>query len=116
MNRQEVFNTVYKKLVAQGKRCANDHGNCFYERDGMHCAVGHLLPEGHPGMSFQGSVYGLLHNHPDLKETLGIETDTDMDFLSSLQRAHDEWSPSRPLKDNMLYVASDYGLNTEVLS
>ena len=48
------------------------------------CAIGHLLPDGHPAQSHIFGVVNLYSNYPEL-----FESNTDLDFLSRLQSAHD---------------------------
>ena len=118
MNRQEIFNKVARALKKQGSQ-AYENGCVYLTQDGRRCAVGHLIPDGHPGLQVEGSLNGLLDIYPDLREILEIEDEEDdLAFLSSLQEAHDdssgtfleEWVP------RMRGIAERYDLNAEVLS
>lgn len=132
MNRQEVFNKVARALKKQGSQARGPvsgwsaygfvpgaYGCVYLTQDGRRCAVGHLIPDGHPGLQVEGSLNGLLDLYPDLREILEIEDEEDdLAFLSSLQEAHDdssgtfleEWVP------RMRGIAERYNLNAEVLS
>ena len=123
MNRQEIFNKVARALKKQGSQ-AYENGCVYLTQDGRRCAVGHLIPDGHPGLQVEGSLNGLLDLYPDLREILEISPEldsegySDLAFLSSLQEAHDdssgtfleEWVP------RMRGIAERYDLNAEVLS
>ena len=59
----EIINEVFTALVTQGKRCMNVEGSCAYgnEVEGVHCAVGHLLPDDCEYlMKYDGGVSSLL--------------------------------------------------------
>ena len=44
MDKQELFTTIYNRMVAQGGPAFED-GMCLYEApNGMHCGIGCVLP------------------------------------------------------------------------
>ena len=91
MNKQEIFNKAYKGVMTQGCRAVGRLGACQYENaQGNKCAIGHCLPGGHEAFTAVGNIWAVLNNHPDLKEHFGIEGPGDGNFLTSLQRAHDD--------------------------
>jgi len=93
MNQQEMFDRVYASVVRQGCRSYDENMRiCRYkDNDGNKCAVGHLLPEGHPAFQETNGILPLLGRYPDLRELWNTETIPGMSgFLSALQRAHDK--------------------------
>ena len=114
-NKQELFNHVYLALVAQGEPAVWGV-TCTYlnPATGHKCAIGHLLPDGHPAQSHIFGVVNLYSNYPEL-----FESNTDLDFLSRLQSAHDAprltnnltghaWVES--FKKRMHLIAAEYKL------
>lgn len=118
MEAQEVFDTVVNHLVAQGRRAVVGR-YCKYlvPETGARCAVGCLIPDGHPGLEFEGPVDSLLDVHRDLDLQFGPFRG----LLFELQKVHDEadsWGPSG-LSDvglNALReVADQFGLSAAVV-
>lgn len=119
MDRQGIFDKVVKHLLTQNRKAQADtmmgRTMCMYlTPDGNKCAIGCLIPDGHPGQSQEGTVHDLFKAHPDLAEMLGAYLDTegayfyksdrdfeeiidpprddkhrDVSFLSELQKIHD---------------------------
>jgi hypothetical protein len=96
MNRQDVFNTVAKHLLAQNARSENrdadpSSNTCMYRgTDGMKCAIGCLIPDEvyEPRMEKHG-VGRLLDGFPQIGKLLGVEEPDDRYFLAELQEIHD---------------------------
>ena len=89
MERQEMFDTTWKKLEAQRAPCGVHHKGdfkCLYAEGYNRCAAGALFNDEEIALigSFQGDVY-------DLKEAnlLPDRFVKDIEFLSELQFAHD---------------------------
>ncbi len=88
MNNQEAFNIAYTRLIEQGQP-SSSNSSCYYSRNGLKCAIGHLIPEdiaqkwdalddsSISRMSF-GSIYAA-----------GL-ADCNVQFLTDLQDAHDQ--------------------------
>lgn len=97
MNRQEIYNKVRDHLLKQGRRAAGlrfDEPACLYlNANGDRCAIGCLIPDGHPGLGFRGAVFQLLDTYPDLRDQLGAKCGADDEFLHGLQRLHDAHYP-----------------------
>lgn len=140
---QQTFDKVVTHLRRQGGRAmgrTTSAGNalCAYRApDGSRCAVGALLPVGHPGESFEGSVKVLLARFPDLADVIlpsdlppGFDSDprfvdtsvteerTGLALLARLQRAHDgeeNWSGLLGFNSNgeriLSKIARDFGLS-----
>lgn len=109
MDQQATFDKVVTALFKQGKAgtggrpfvaesadicafIAYSSTNIFCQylnEDGSRCAVGCLIPDGHPGLRFSGSVMMLLGTYPDLQSLLDANTEEDQLFLISLQSLHD---------------------------
>lgn len=103
LNKQEVFNTVYTKLRAQGKRSIvleRKHQRCVYRgRGNTRCAIGHLIPDELYTKELEGQVVGRLCYDPEkvninvvLATLFGELTKQDYSFLNALQQAHDYWT------------------------
>jgi len=93
MNKQEIFDTVKTHLLKQNEQAwDDDYKACAYlDQSGNKCAVGCLIPDGHPAQQFRGSVSPLFANYPDLKEKFG---DYEA-LLIELQYIHDSNDPDR---------------------
>ena len=96
MDRQEVFNKVATHLLTQkskAQKLVDDEfrAACYYlMEDGRKCAVGCLLPDGHPGQKLMGTVSNLLWQYPDLAYLWEVdELNNDVWFLTRLQEIHD---------------------------
>jgi hypothetical protein len=124
MDAQEIFNTVAKHLITQGKpaRGTNENASCYYRRDGLMCAVGVLIPNGvYTSEMEHRDVSELLIDFPD---TLGPILAANEDLLMQLQNVHDQHSLMNEdrtfnipaLKIALAGVARDYHLNAEALS
>ena len=87
MTNKQVFDKVKAHLLQQNERCLESPGTyCLYlNENGLKCAIGALIPDGHEAQSFIGSVGQLLKKYPDLKEHTG----EDLLFLKRLQGIHD---------------------------
>lgn len=101
MDLQETFDVVVTHLHRQGRRALDwspETGNrCVYlAPDGSKCAVGALIPDGHPGQHASGAVEELLEDFPDLEELIAPTADH-VALLGWLQLAHDapeSWTDS----------------------
>lgn len=92
MTAQEIFEKVAKHLLTQGCR-AEVMGNCKYlTEDGLKCAVGCLIPDGHPGQRSSLDSNGLLSYFPNLEPFIlpqDMDRLTAFRFISYLQDIHD---------------------------
>lgn len=98
MDLQETFDAVVQHLRQQGRRAVDETSNrCVYlAPDGSRCAVGALIPDGHPGQHALGAVEDLLDEFPDLRELIA-PTGDHVALLHWLQLAHDDpasWTSS----------------------
>lgn len=132
LTQQEIFDTAYKAIVAQGGPALNpDEGICCYldPTTGNRCAIGHLLPENLArSWDTRKIAASDLRHDSDLADALlkraNIDVETiSAEFLIRLQDAHDsEVSIPNPppylnaFRRRMHDLAADYNLNTEALS
>ena len=108
MNRREIFDTVNENLLRQNKKAQLENGDCKYLTDnGLRCAIGWLIPDGHPALHSSQAVPCLLAEHQDLWELWGIRDDGDSEFLEALQDVHDDYLP-RYWKAKLLLVEEEY--------
>ena len=94
MDRLKIFERVRDHLLRQRSHAVRDHECCYLDRHGKRCAIGCLIPDGHPSLHFVGSVDDLIASFPDLKPLWGVESQRDVDFLNQLQAVHDANHPS----------------------
>lgn len=100
LSKQEILNKVASHLIKQGAPAyADDVGECLYldRNTGNRCAIGCLIPDGHPALDYVGGVGSLLTKFRDLVPIFGDEQYYPM--LEELQQVHDthlaeDW-PSR---------------------
>ena len=97
MNRRNVFKKMFDFLMAQGHRSVTRDGSCMYLRkNGDRCAIGALIPDGHPALGRGGyrlNVRKIIEKYPDLNEIFGIRGEKDIRFLEYGQLAHDGACP-----------------------
>lgn len=89
MNKQEIFDTVYKALLEQGESSVNN-GVCAYRGpNGTKCAVGHLIPDDLYEPEFEGK--NILGIHNSILESIFQVDDINpyLTFIFDLQQAHD---------------------------
>ena len=106
--KQEIFNTVKAHLLSQNKQARNEFSCTYLTTAGLKCAIGCLIPDGHPGQDALGGVRSLLEIYPDLAAMI-LPVGSDVDFLVALQRVHDHNLPDvwdRKLSE----IAARYGL------
>jgi hypothetical protein len=81
---QEIFDIVYKGIIAQGGFSLTDGGCVYRAPNGRKCAAGHLLPDEayHPGLEGM-SWASVVRRHPSLAAIGSV------DFVMHLQSIHD---------------------------
>jgi hypothetical protein len=90
MTRQQMFNTAYHGLAAQGfQRSVDGNNGCRYRGDkGLRCAIGYLISD---EIAAKLEGFAVCSNAPGVVECLkaaGIAP-ADVGFLRELQEAHD---------------------------
>ena len=89
MDRQAIYDKVkHHLLVAQPRPALSGEGGYNYQ-------------DGHPGLTSEFRVRGLLSSYPDLGDTT---------FLAVLQAIHDNY-PASKWESELAYIAKVYGLN-----
>ncbi len=115
MTRQEIFDKVCERLrdgTGRAMRCDGSEACVYLNKDGLKCAVGIFIPDGHPAQAFMFEVYELLSNYKDLPSFLyeGVE------LLKICQLIHDNklhWHGKTFLpvgEDRLRTLAADFGL------
>lgn len=115
MNRQEIYDTVKKHLLTQGKKSeivGNYGAECVYRGpDGLRCAIGALIPDYLFDSSMENkTVRSLLKDHPEVAEHLGATYSEDRAFLECLQGIHDCNTPAA-WSEQLERLARSLGLN-----
>jgi hypothetical protein len=117
LTKQEVFDRVCDHFKTQKVR-SHFGGLCAYlTDDGLKCAIGIFIPDGHQAAGSGGSFREILHFHPDIRNL--FEKDDDMvSFLLRLQSIHDDTYTWNEEGFNcygwqrMRNIAKKYNLNT----
>lgn len=122
MTNQEIFNRVWEHFITNGNPRAYNVGmkKCLYKdhANGAKCAIGIFIPEDkfNPEMNNVGAVSSLNVDYPKLlNEMFGElptrkEEDDRMEFLESLQDAHDLSNSAEEFKDFLLQTAETFYL------
>ena len=118
MTRQEMFDKAYRGLAAQSFRPSKKEGpsgDCVYRGpNGMKCAVGFLIDD-ETALRMEG--YGQIKNCFECEIAMPFDR-KDVEFLSSLQDAHDRSRfPSKhdSMKKMLEKVAVDFNLTVPEL-
>lgn len=114
--KQEIFDRVVAHLRQQG-RPAREGSWCRYlTADGLKCAVGALIPDGHPAqtdLDGDPTPQILAERYPNLFEPHLVEGGP-WGLLRQLQKAHDEATGANWLavvEQQLVDVASQFGLH-----
>ena len=90
MAMQEYFDETIRHLFDQRVRAYSYISGCQYETpEGLKCAVGCHIPEGHRARWAVGDVYDLDQNYPSLAGTAWPDTHDGLPLASELQNLHD---------------------------
>ena len=113
MTEQEIFDTAYLGLKAQGFKPSLKEGKCKYRGDnGMKCAIGHCLTDEElidNRHSFEGRLSALPEK---AQEKLGIANGSSrrVQFLHCIQNAHDSSFNEMSMESDLRKVAADFNL------
>ncbi len=89
MNNQQAYTKSRNFLLTQMKRCTNGVECKYNDIDGMHCAIGSLIPQNEYDPTFEGNDITVIQSEvPTLK-------DLDPELLELLQRVHDGFEPDQ---------------------
>lgn len=128
MTNQEIFDTVYEGLKAQGCGSANSAGCAYKGENGTKCAVGWLIPDEVYTEDIESTGIRCQRDRasrsPTEIETLMCDlgyTSSQLDLLSALQTAHDcatedEWAYAgkstfiQEFLKHAIRVASNFGI------
>lgn len=130
MNRQEVFDTIVTHLRTQGKPARAAVGNCRYRMEDpnsgevLRCAIGCLIPDELYSPEMEGAgvtplIFDAEFKGYELPEILINASADDRDFLSQLQRVHDQglsWDEhglTKAGEERMRQIANDFHLRYE---
>lgn len=92
MTPQEIFNTAWEKVTAQGKKCVTTYGTCLYHnpRTANKCAAGHLMNPAELAFAkdYVGSINALLMK-PGSEEVFRPFWEENKELILHIQQAHD---------------------------
>lgn len=116
LSKQEIFDLVCEHLAQQKMRCVSNAGCCVYRGpNGLKCAIGALIPDDlfTPEMEYETISNLLLHDDATSKRLCNLFGGTsNLEFLSSLQEAHDAPAFSaQELRGRLLNIASTEDLD-----
>jgi len=118
MNCQEIFDKVATHLLTQNKKALEGSFCSYLTTDGLKCAVGCIIPDGHPAQFSSGGLYTITKAYTDLfalwKMTYGSR---EYELLSRLQIIHDSYLP-KDWKYRLLQLTKNpsYNLNPSVVT
>lgn len=93
MNEAEFFKLLLDTSRNGGFPATNEYGGCQYlTEDGRKCAVGLVIPDGHPAQIEGCSARSLYERYPDLVER--IPKGMNVADMTTLQGIHDYLSPA----------------------
>lgn len=126
--RQRYFDTVVRHLVAQGRRAygggivrQGDGVSCRYRAavgdEILKCAIGCLIPDDQYAPAMEGqTVTAIVSTHDFFKRFPWVRAAyVHKGLLRRLQSAHDRRAAGETLRDLLLDIALDYGLNTDAV-
>lgn len=124
MKRQEVFDTVTRHLLTQGKKAEEfPSRTCVYHSPkGLKCAIGCLIPDSLYSPDLEGKTAHSLVIWYTLEEAKVVPAISPTShkgtsirtFLSDLQNIHDTYSPEE-WRYQLRALATRYKLSTRVL-
>ena len=107
MNRQEVFNRVYKHLLTQGVKAEVRGGSRYRAPGGLKCAIGILIPDELYTPDLEDKTPTAAVVHVVLEKALGESLSTeDVQFLNDLQIIHD-LTPPEDWEAELKHFAAD---------
>lgn len=88
----------YAEGLIAGQTWAGGSKVCVYlTDDGKKCAVGLFIPDDHRGQKFNGDIYELLEEYPELRSHLPLPPGE----MKELQKVHDSNWSLHSLRDDM---------------
>jgi hypothetical protein len=121
---QSWFNESYKGLKEQGRK-SSDGISCSYNfklEDGtvLHCGVGHLIKDIPLDNKLNTKkIFELIECSTNVREALSNPNNTEILFLTRLQKCHDSTNSDTSFLTNLTYeyidLAKVYDLNTNVI-
>lgn len=96
---QETYDKIVQHLRQLPRQASDGPGSYVYQthdEDKLRCAVGVLIPDGHPALDFLGPVSGLFAFFPELAKGIAPTKDH-KEMLREFQWLHDRsslWNPT----------------------
>lgn len=110
MTAQEIFDTVARHLIAQGKQAVDESGYCKYRApDGRRCAAGVLITDEEYVPNMEGVMFG------DSQVAWPPRLLVHEKLVRDLQSAHDQCEDWRAIRAKLALVAARHSLSAEVL-
>ncbi len=119
---QEYFDKTIEHLASMPDQAIIDNKDgevCSYlTPEGLKCAVGCHIPDGHEAQSSRGSVLYLAEAYPDLAGIAWPNRYRGIDLAAKLQAVHDSalnWDNGFCGWDAAEWIAGDFGLDTSFM-
>lgn len=94
LNKTETYNNIMQYVAQQESPAKDDTGLSRYRLGSNMCPIGSMIPDEVYSPDMEGhTLYDLLQNPEyadNLKSTLNVESDEDVEFLSVVQMIYDE--------------------------
>ena len=122
---QEYFDKTIEHLASMPHRAMRNNGygsqGCSYlTEEGLKCAVGFHIPDGHPAQSSDAGVGYLAKACPDLAGIAWPSSDRGVNLAEALQGLHDRgcnWGDNDFCGwDAAEWIADDFGLDNTILT
>jgi hypothetical protein len=89
---EEITTFIREQLILQGKPAKGEGSSCFYRKDGLKCAVGHLIPDELYQPIMEGKFLdGLLSRYSAELNIPSNISDHKLNYLRDLQQIHDQF-------------------------
>ena len=119
ITKQEYFDKTIRHLVEQGERASDGISCRFLTPDGLKCAVGCHIPDGHEAQESGDGVGYLEEVYLDLAGIAWPDTDDGISLAEALQSLHDiseNWDESGFVGWDAAYsIAYNFGLDSSVV-
>lgn len=129
MVKQTIFDTIVSHMMAQAEPAVEDGCPKYLCSDGKRCAIGCLMPDGHPALKANVNVKTVLERNPDLANLWGVslqivekdgniwaifDNPNEVRILQEAQHIHDN-TPPRLWKQLLIDLGNRHSLSISSL-
>lgn len=112
---QEAFDATVEHFIAQKKQARGKQYCEYRTSEGLACAVGCHIPDGHDSLDHLGTFRSLMTSWPELRSLFsidGYDSDLTADFWSDLQKAHDQSTSPNMLRTKLIVLAKQWKIDS----